>query len=382
MPRNNFQLKVQNWVNREVKKELDKDPFSSLPLKMRIGIFTILGAYLIGYILTPLIVFIGGGDDKMAEGLTKGSFVYLTSWVLGIIGIFLAGKESIKYPVYFSAKLLKKLFPKYFMENNGKHNLLSLFALANILSSLLLLIFAVLSVLKPSLYWIICMGTVIAAHQALYIYGMFSEKSNYFFYTVKGKEFFDNGDDNGDGILFRFDDGPDPEYTPRILDILKAHSLKGFFAITGENAEKYPGIVKRIHEENHAIGNHTYSHPYNILLRGYKKIYEEISRTNEVLENITGETPHYFCPPMGQKNPVIGKAIKNLGMEAIMWDIRTYDTRLSTKKIVNIVRKKFKSPSIILFHDAVLPWSKQDRESTIEALKEIIAYLKGINIIR
>jgi hypothetical protein len=328
MPQN----KLQNWVNNEVKKNLDKEPFSSLPLKMRVGIFLLIGSFLIGYGLPPLIILIAGTNNELAAGTIGGSFFYLISWLPGTIGLVLAGKDSIKYPIYFFAKFLKILFPNYFNSSSR----LSPFAITNIISALLILIFLILSVLGFSIYWLICIGVVIFVHQLLYVYGMFSSKSNYFFKTIKGKEYFNNKP----GILFRFDDGPDPVYTPRILDILKAESVKALFAITGENAKKYPGIVKRIHEENHIIGNHTYSHPYNILLLSYKKIFGEISKTKEIIKEITGEYPVFFSPPMGQKNPIIGKVIRSPNLEPVMWDIRTGDTHFSTKKNSKINTKK------------------------------------------
>lgn len=359
--------KFRNWVNREEKKNLFEKPFSSLPFKMRVGIFMILGSFVVGYGLPLFIIIIAGKNNKLVEGIAGGAFFYLVSWISGVIGVFLAGRDSIKYPIHFFARVTKKLFPRYFSNVRGEV-WISLFSVINTVSVLALFIFILLSIFRFSKYWILGIGAVVAIHQSLYIYGMFFSGSNYFFKSIKGKEFFNNGA----GVLFRFDDGPDPVYTPRILDILKENSIKAFFAITGKNAEKYPEIVKRIHKEDHIIGNHTYSHPYFILFLGYKKIFSEISRTNEILKKITGETSEFFCPPLGQTNPIIGRAIKNLGLKSIMWDIRTNDTHFSAKKIIRSVKRKITSSSIVLFHDGILPWSKKDREATVEALKSII----------
>jgi peptidoglycan/xylan/chitin deacetylase (PgdA/CDA1 family) len=368
MPQNKFHV----WVNREVLKKLDQESFSSLPLKMRCGIFLLTGSYLFGYVLPPLIILVAGSHHKLVAGLVGGAFFYALNWVAGMLGLILAGKDSLKYPVYFFAKALKIVFPKYFCTDIGESATYSKFALVNIASMLLLTAFAVLAVFKFSLYWLVGGGIVILIHQALYIHGMFSHKSDYFFKTIRGNEYFNNGK----GILFRFDDGPDPVYTPRILEILKSESLRALFAVTGKNAEKYPEILKKIQMENHIIGNHTYSHPYNILLLGYKKISEEIRRTNEIIKNITGKEPEFFCPPIGQRNFVIGRVIRNFNLKPIMWDIKTGDTLYSTARIVKVIEKKITSPAIILFHDGVLPWSKNHRECTVEALKIVIRLLK------
>ncbi len=255
--------------------------------------------------------------------------------------------------------------------------MVSTFARVSVLSIILIFLFILLSFFLYSVYWLILIGVVIFVHQALYIYGMFSIRSNYFFKTIKGKEFFLHKP----GILFRFDDGPDPVYTPQILNILKTESIKALFAITGENAKKYPEIIKRMYRENHIIANHTFSHPFNILLLRPKMIFKEINTTNEIIKNITGKSPVFFCPPLGHKNAIIGKVIKNLNLEPIMWDIRTKDTHVSSKKIIRSTLKKVKPKSIILFHDGIMPLSKKDRESTIKALKYLIKYFKQKRIL-
>jgi peptidoglycan/xylan/chitin deacetylase (PgdA/CDA1 family) len=366
------QDKFRVWVNKEVQKKLDQQPFSSLPLKMRCGIFLLAGSYLGSYILPPFVILIAGSRHQLVAGLVGGAFFYALSWGVGMLGLVLAGKDSLQYPIYFFAKALKRLFPKYFSAPPGAGTTVSKFALVNVATLLLLTVIAALAVHHFSVYWLVGGGLVILVHQALYIHGMFSHKSDYFFKLIRGREYFNTGK----GVLFRFDDGPDPVYTPRILEILKVESLRALFAVTGENAEKYPEILRQIQMENHIIGNHTYSHPYNFLLLGYRRIREEIRRTNEIIKNITGHEPEFFCPPIGQKNAVIGRAIKDLNLKPIMWDIHTGDTWFSTKKIVRTIEKKITSPAIILFHDGILPWSKKNRESTVEALQAAIRFLK------
>jgi peptidoglycan-N-acetylglucosamine deacetylase len=201
---------------------------------------------------------------------------------------------------------------------------------------------------------------------------MFSSKTNFFFKTIKGKEFFQGKP----AVLLRFDDGPDPVYTPLILDLLKERNMRALFAVMGNKAEKYPEIIARMHKENHIIGNHTYSHPYNILLMGYRKIREEIVSTNVILERITGRIPDFFCPPIGQKNPIIGKVIKDLHMTPVMWDVRTRDTHASAIEIVRKIKRQMRPPAILLLHDGILPWSKKDRNATVQALREILKLLE------
>jgi hypothetical protein len=110
--------KLKSWVNSEVDKNLDKDGFSSLPLRMRIGIFLLMGSWLVGYGVPIILVWISRRNHQLSAAVVKGSLVYGICWVSGFIGLTLAGKDSIKYPIYFLAKLLKALFPKFFYREN------------------------------------------------------------------------------------------------------------------------------------------------------------------------------------------------------------------------------------------------------------------------
>lgn len=113
-----LQTNFKNWVNSEVEKKLDKDPFSSLPIRMRIGILLMLGSFVAGYGIPILLLVISKSKNQLATGLVKGSIVYVLCWISGAVGLSLAGKDCIKYPIYFFAKFLKKLFPNYFGKGN------------------------------------------------------------------------------------------------------------------------------------------------------------------------------------------------------------------------------------------------------------------------
>lgn len=113
-----LQSRFRKWVNDEVGKKLDQQKFSSLPLRVRIGIGLLISSYLIGYGFPIGLVIFSGINRRLSSGLVKGSIVYGVCWIIGAIGLSLAGRECIKYPIFFLAKLLKKMFPKYFEEEN------------------------------------------------------------------------------------------------------------------------------------------------------------------------------------------------------------------------------------------------------------------------
>lgn len=153
-------------------------------------------------------------------------------------------------------------------------------------------------------------------------------------------------------IALTFDDGPDPTHTPRILDILKENNIKATFFLIGSKVETYPEIVKRIYDEGHTIGNHTYSHSGSYTLWSSDRIYEDICKTNDIIYKIIGKSPIYFRPPFGVTNPLIRRAVKNR-LECIGWSIRSYDTLefLKRNSISERIVRHIKNGDIVLLHD-------------------------------
>ena len=188
-------------------------------------------------------------------------------------------------------------------------------------------------------------------------------------------------------ILFTFDDGPDPETTPQILDILSRHGLKAYFFIVGEKAEKYPWLVRRIAEEGHVIGNHTYTHSVLFPLSGKPCIEDDIracdSVTDAALEGRAGAVrsrERLFRPPFGVTNPDIAKVLKHTGHKVVGWDVRSFDTlyikdtlsagraEAAVKKCTERVVRKARPGSVILLHDR-LHLAPELLSSLITALK-------------
>lgn len=213
---------------------------------------------------------------------------------------------------------------------------------------------------------------LILIHQGFYIWGMFSKCSQLFFPTVRGKDYFKN--QNSSGFLLRFDDGPHPDYTPRILDLLAKYRQKAIFFVTGENAQKYPELIQRMVQEGHEIGNHTYTHPYFITFMNSSKIEAQILQTQKIITYVTGYTPRFFGPPMGHKTPAIGKALKRLGLSAMMWDINSFDTRNNVRAelLTRNILKKNPRGKILLFHDGIYPWTNPRREETVRGISLLL----------
>lgn len=171
-------------------------------------------------------------------------------------------------------------------------------------------------------------------------------------------------DENKSKIHLTFDDGPHPEITPQILNILKKHNQKAIFFCTGKNIEKYQEVSKQIINEGHTIGNHSFSHSIYFDFFSSKKIIDELEKTNQLIKNVTGEDCKIFRPPYGVTNPNISKAVKILNLQIIGWNIRSLDTVKSKKTVLKRLQKS-KNGDIILFHDT----QKQSPEILDEFLR-------------
>ena len=174
-------------------------------------------------------------------------------------------------------------------------------------------------------------------------------------------------------ISLTFDDGPDPEVTPRVLDVLREEGVKGSFFVIGRIAEKHPELVQKIVDEGHVVGNHTYNHDY-VFSKGLAE--KQVSEGQEVIRNIIGKKPAYFRPPFGVMTPEIASAVKKEKCAIIGWDLRSQDGRIRTKEAtIKRVKNNLDKATVLLFHDT--------NPTTPEALREIIHLCKqnGMKIV-
>ena len=149
-------------------------------------------------------------------------------------------------------------------------------------------------------------------------------------------------------LALTFDDGPDPRYTPKLLDGLAERGVRASFFLTGENAEKYPELVERMQEEGHLIGNHTYSH-LQLTRDNREQFRGELVRTNGIIKEITGEEAVYVRPPYGSWD----KSFEDeLNMFPVLWNIDPLDWCTSNASaVVDRVLSRIKENAVILMHD-------------------------------
>ncbi|TRV75734.1 polysaccharide deacetylase family protein [Streptomyces sp. 130] len=181
---------------------------------------------------------------------------------------------------------------------------------------------------------------------------------------------FEQLTDIGHAMVLSFDDGPDPLHTPHILDTLREHDVRAMFFLCGEMANDNRDLVRRIFDEGHTVGNHSWTHPLVTELTR-AGITDELGRTSDVIEEITGAAPLWYRAPYGAWNRDSFEIGAALGMEPMAWTVDTLDwTVPGTATIVRRVRQGAGPGAVVLSHDA-----GGDRSQSVAALRRYLPAL-------
>lgn len=174
-------------------------------------------------------------------------------------------------------------------------------------------------------------------------------------------------------VAITFDDGPNPKFTPQVLELLNKYHAKATFFCIGKHIEAHPEIFKSILEQNHTIGNHTYSHSQKFGFFGTEEVVGELQYTNGIIKKQTGLEVQLYRPAFGVTNPRIKRALKITGLQSIGWSKRSLDTRdLSEKGILKRITKNLKKGDVILLHDS--------SAKTVAVLEQLLLFLQQQNM--
>jgi peptidoglycan/xylan/chitin deacetylase (PgdA/CDA1 family) len=179
-------------------------------------------------------------------------------------------------------------------------------------------------------------------------------------------------------LALTFDDGPNPAWTPRLLELLASHDLRATFFLLGGFAQAEPELVRRIAAEGHLIGNHSWSHPH-LSSTPAAKIREQLVRTSEALEQITGAKVRYFRPPFGARRPAVFRIARELGLVPVLWNAMTSDwsepsaARIAAALSTKIDRNARRGLATnIVLHDGGHRALGTSREPSIKAAEQLI----------
>jgi peptidoglycan/xylan/chitin deacetylase (PgdA/CDA1 family) len=175
-------------------------------------------------------------------------------------------------------------------------------------------------------------------------------------------------------VALTFDDGPSPEITPKVLDILREKKAKGTFFAVGQQVELNPEIARRTTSEGHVIGNHTYSHPSLFCFLSPRRLHDEIERAQDTILRVTGVRPTHFRSPVGLRHPILKQALEAAALQFVLWTLRTYDTRaVSTERLRRRILERVQPGAIVLLHDRPGPGAC----AMLSALPDVIDELRA-----
>jgi peptidoglycan/xylan/chitin deacetylase (PgdA/CDA1 family) len=174
----------------------------------------------------------------------------------------------------------------------------------------------------------------------------------------------------GNAVAMTFDDGPHPTLTPKLLDVLKARRIRATFYVIGSNVKRYPDIVKRMVDEGHELGNHTWSHPF-LTSRSKSSVLKELDRTSEVIYQTVKKVPVTMRPPYGALYSSQRRLIhKERDMKTILWSVDPQDWRRPGANVVaNRIVGHSHAGAIILSHD-IHPGTIRAMPAALDGVKD------------
>ena len=184
-------------------------------------------------------------------------------------------------------------------------------------------------------------------------------------------------------LALTFDDGPNPTWTPRLLDVLARNHVRATFFLLGSRAQAQPELVRRIADAGHLIGNHSWSHP-NLARSSAGRIREELTRTSDTLQQITGARAKFFRPPFGARRPAVFRIARELRLMPVLWNAMTTDWKtppaewIAEKLAQKIeqVQQRGRAANIVL-HDGGHRDAQAMREPSVTAAGILIKRYKG-----
>lgn len=176
-------------------------------------------------------------------------------------------------------------------------------------------------------------------------------------------------------VALTFDDGPDPRFTPQVLDVLQEYDVDATFFVMGARAKSYPDLVKRMINEGHIVGNHTYWHPNLVEQANVATLEREVNRTEDTLENLVGYRTKLFRAPYGFLYNELVEKLRDMNYTVVGWSVDSLDWKEDPPSVIaNTVTSQVQPGSVILMHDGG-EWDA-NRTPTIQALQQIIPTLK------
>jgi peptidoglycan/xylan/chitin deacetylase (PgdA/CDA1 family) len=182
-------------------------------------------------------------------------------------------------------------------------------------------------------------------------------------------------------VAITFDDGPDPEVTPRVLDILQAHGARATFFCIAERALQHRGLCREMARRGHAIENHSRSHSHAFAFNGLAGFRREISAAQASLREASGREPLFFRAPAGLRNPLLDPVLHELRLRLVSWTRRGFDTRnQQAGDIVSRLTRGLAGGDILLLHDGEPARTPSGTPVVLEALPRLLDAVQAASL--
>jgi len=178
-------------------------------------------------------------------------------------------------------------------------------------------------------------------------------------------------------LALTYDDGPNDQHTPRLVDVLAKHDVRATFFLVGRYVQRQPQIVRDLVRAGHVLGNHTFTHP-NLIVCSKLQTKIQLEECNRAIEDAAGQSPKLFRPPFGGRRPSTLRIVRELGLEPVMWSVTGWDWEEKPASYVEgKVTGQVKGGDIILLHDGGHKGMGADRSQTVIATDNLITRYKA-----
>jgi len=196
--------------------------------------------------------------------------------------------------------------------------------------------------------WPLAVGAMVSNHAALVLGGLFPRC------RILGPNLTRLGADKIQSlaVAVTFDDGPHPETTPRVLDVLEMSGATATFFCIGQFVERYHSLVREMAERGHRIENHTWSHPNSFAFLAPGALADQICRPQAIIKEVTGRAPEYFRAPAGIRSPWLDAVLHRTGLRLVSWTRRGFDAvDKDPNRVSRRLTRNLRPGDILLLHD-------------------------------
>jgi peptidoglycan/xylan/chitin deacetylase (PgdA/CDA1 family) len=244
-------------------------------------------------------------------------------------------------------------------------------------ASLLLHGAALLGVCIAPRYWPEILGLVVANHCVLAAIGLWPRSH------LLGSNWTrlpDAAAARGE-IALTIDDGPDPEVTPQVLDILERHGTVATFFCIAELAQRHADLCGDIARRGHAVENHSLQHRHTFALRGLHALRRDIERAQDVLAGLTGARPQFFRAPAGLRNPLLDPVLQRCNLQLAAWTRRGFDTRpVAADTVLQRLSGNLRAGDILLLHDGHAGRQPDGTPTIVAVLPALLAKIRAAGL--